>query len=39
MTLNDCIQALSALTSIAVILVGSLWLKHYLKANFVSSCF
>ena len=35
MNLNEMIQALSTLTSIAAILVGSLWLKQYLRANFV----
>lgn len=35
MSLNEMIQSLSALTSIAAILVGSLWLKQYLRANFV----
>lgn len=35
MHLNEFIQALSSLTSITAILVGSLWLKQYLRANFV----
>lgn len=34
MNLNVYIQAISSLTSIAAILVGSLWLKQYLRANF-----
>ena len=32
MYLNELIHSLSALTSIAMILVGSLWLKQYLRA-------
>lgn len=35
MNLSVLIQASSSLTSITAILVGSLWLKHYLRANFV----
>ena len=33
MHLNEMIQMISSLTSIATILVGSLWLKQYLRAN------
>lgn len=33
MNLNELIQTISALTSIAMILVGSLWLKGYLRAK------
>ena len=33
MNLFEMIQALSSLTSIAAILIGSLWLKQYLRAN------
>lgn len=33
MYLNEMIHALSSLTSITLILVGSLWLKQYLRAN------
>ena len=33
MYLNEFIHAASSLTSIAAILVGSLWLKQYLRAN------
>jgi len=32
MNLNELIQTISALTSIAMILIGSQWLKHYLRA-------
>ena len=35
MNLNEMIQFFSSLTSIAGILVGSLWLKQYLRANYV----
>ena len=33
MNLFEMIPMLSSLTSIAMILVGSLWLKQYLRAN------
>ena len=33
MNLTEIVQTISALTSIAVILVGSLWLKQYLRAT------
>ena len=33
MYLNELIQMISSLTSISMILVGSLWLKQYLRAN------
>ena len=33
MYLNELIQTVSSLTSIAMILFGSLWLKQYLRAN------
>lgn len=35
MYLNEFVQALSSLTSIAMITIGSLWLKQYLRTNFV----
>ena len=34
MMFTDYIQALSALTSIAMILTGSLWLKKHLRSSF-----
>lgn len=34
MNLFEFVHALSALTSIAMILTGSLWLKQYLRARF-----
>ena len=33
MNLNELIHAISSLTSITFILIGSLWLKQYLRAN------
>lgn len=35
MNLNELVQTISALTSITMILIGSLWLKQYLRANFI----
>ena len=32
MNLTEIVQTISTLTSIAAILVGSLWLKQYLRA-------
>lgn len=34
MNLTEFVQTISALTSIAMILVGSLWLKQHLRAQF-----
>ena len=34
MTLLNTLQTFSALSGIAMILIGSLWLKAYLKRNF-----
>ena len=31
MNLNEWLQSISALTSITMILVGSLWVKRYLR--------
>ena len=35
MNLNELIHSAASLTSIAMILAGSLWLKQYLRANIV----
>ena len=34
MNLTEFVQTISALTSITMILIGSLWLKQYLRAKF-----
>lgn len=33
MNLTELVQTISALTSIAMILIGSLWLKQFLRTN------
>ena len=35
MNLTELIQTISALTSITMILIGSQWLKQYLRINFI----